>query len=300
MQKRLRGNSEQRTWHLMLVPALVLALVFSYLPMFGIVMAFQKFNPGRGFFGSAFIGLDNFRYVFNLRGFTGALYNTVYISFLKIVFGILTPLLVALAINEVDQKRFARAAQTSIFLPFFLSWVVLGGVIRQILDLEGPINSLIERAGGQPIMFLLRNDWFPTVLVVTDVWKGMGYNMVIFLAAISSIDLSPYESAQIDGAGRLKQTWYLTLPALMPTILLLSTLAIGNLLNAGFDQVFMLYNPIVYESGDIIDTFVYRLGLMNRQYAPAAAVGVFKSLVSVLLVGSSYYLAHRFNDYSIF
>jgi len=300
MQNRLRGNSEQRTWHLMLVPALVLALVFSYLPMFGIVMAFQKFNPGRGFFGSAFIGLDNFRYVFNLRGFTGALYNTVYISFLKIVFGILTPLLVALAINEVDQKRFVRAAQTSIFLPFFLSWVVLGGVIRQILDLEGPINSLIERAGGQPIMFLLRNDWFPTVLVVTDVWKGMGYNMVIFLAAISSIDLSPYESAQIDGAGRLKQTWYLTLPALMPTILLLSTLAIGNLLNAGFDQVFMLYNPIVYESGDIIDTFVYRLGLVNRQYAPAAAVGVFKSLVSVLLVGSSYYLAHRFNDYSIF
>lgn len=300
MQNRLRGNSEQRTWHLMLVPALVLALVFSYLPMFGIVMAFQKFNPGRGFFGSAFLGLDNFRYVFNLRGFTGALYNTVYISFLKIVFGILTPLLVALAINEVDQKRFARAAQTSIFLPFFLSWVVLGGVIRQILDLEGPINSLIERAGGQPIMFLLRNDWFPTVLVVTDVWKGMGYNMVIFLAAISSIDLSPYESAQIDGAGRLKQTWYLTLPALMPTILLLSTLAIGNLLNAGFDQVFMLYNPIVYESGDIIDTFVYRLGLVNRQYAPAAAVGVFKSLVSVLLVGSSYYLAHRFNDYSIF
>ncbi len=300
MQNRLRGNSEQRTWHLMLVPALVLALVFSYLPMFGIVMAFQKFNPGRGFFGSAFIGLDNFRYVFNLRGFTGALYNTVYISFLKIVFGILTPLLVALAINEVDQKRFVRAAQTSIFLPFFLSWVVLGGVIRQILDLEGPINSLIERAGGQPIMFLLRNDWFPTVLVVTDVWKGMGYNMVIFLAAISSIDLSPYESTQIDGAGRLKQTWYLTLPALMPTILLLSTLAIGNLLNAGFDQVFMLYNPIVYESGDIIDTFVYRLGLVNRQYAPAAAVGVFKSLVSVLLVGSSYYLAHRFNDYSIF
>ena len=300
MQNRLRGPSEQRTWHLMLVPALVLALVFSYLPMFGIVMAFQKFNPGRGFFGSAFIGLDNFRYVFNLRGFSSALYNTVYISFLKIVFGILSPLLVALAINEVDQKRFARASQTSIFLPFFLSWVVLGGVIRQILDLEGPINHLIQQAGGQPIMFLLRNDWFPAVLVVTDVWKGMGYNMVIFLAAISSIDLSPYESAQIDGAGRLKQTWYLTLPALMPTILLLSTLAIGNLLNAGFDQVFMLYNPIVYESGDIIDTFVYRLGLVNRQYAPAAAVGVFKSLVSVLLVGSSYYLAHRFNDYSIF
>lgn len=300
MQNRLRGPSEQRTWHLMLVPALVLALVFSYLPMFGIVMAFQKFNPGRGFFGSAFIGLDNFRYVFNLRGFSSALYNTVYISFLKIVFGILSPLLVALAINEVDQKRFARASQTSIFLPFFLSWVVLGGVIRQILDLEGPINHLIQQAGGQPIMFLLRNDWFPAVLVVTDVWKGMGYNMVIFLAAISSIDLSPYESAQIDGAGRLKQTWYLTLPALMPTILLLSTLAIGNLLNAGFDQVFMLYNPIVYESGDIIDTFVYRLGLVNRQYAPAAAVGVFKSLVSVLLVGSSYYLAHRYNDYSIF
>lgn len=300
MQNRLRGPSEQRTWHLMLVPALVLALVFSYLPMFGIVMAFQKFNPGRGFFGSAFIGLDNFRYVFNLRGFSSALYNTVYISFLKIVFGILSPLLVALAINEVDQKRFARASQTSIFLPFFLSWVVLGGVIRQILDLEGPINHLIQQAGGQPIMFLLRNDWFPAVLVVTDVWKGMGYNMVIFLAAISSIDLSPYESAQIDGAGRLKQTWYLTLPALMPTILLLSTLAIGNLLNAGFDQVFMLYNPIVYESGDIIDTFVYRLGLVNRQYAPAAAVGVFKSLVSVLLVGSSYYLAHRYNDYSFF
>lgn len=294
------NKRDQWTWHLMLVPGVLLTLIFAYLPMFGIVMAFQKYNPIKSFFGSSWVGLKNFTYVFNLPGFYSALWNTLAISFMKIVFGIVVPLVLALLINEVRKNWFSRTIQTTVFLPYFLSWVILGGIIKEMFGLDGAVNNLIQAFGGDPIMFLLNNDWFPSIIVSTDVWKSMGYNMVLFLAAITGIDMAPYESAEMDGAGKLKQCWYITLPAMKPIIILVVTLALGGLLNAGFDQIFMLYNPIVYESGDIIDTFVYRLGLIDRQYAPAAAMGLFKSVVSTILVGSSYYLSYKFSDHRIF
>lgn len=301
-EKRLgeRTGKMQKSWHLMLLPGVLFTAVFAYLPMFGIIMAFQKFNPVKGFGGSEFVGFKNFRYLIHLPGFGTAMRNTLFIAVSKLALGILVPLLLALLLNEVRKRWFARTVQTAIFLPYFLSWVILGGIVKEVFGATGIVNGLRGIFGLEPHLFLLNNGSFPWVLIGTDIWKGMGYNMVLFLAAIMGIDSEIYESAQIDGAGRWAQCLFITLPGMLPTIVLVCTLAMGNVLNAGFDQVFILYNPIVYESGDIIDTFVYRLGLIDRQYSVAAAVGLFKSAISTTLVGCSYYLAYRFCNYRIF
>lgn len=293
-------RKDSTAWHMMLIPAVIFTIIFSYLPMAGIVMAFQKFNPIKGFAGSKFVGFKNFTYVFNLPGFYDAMWNTLYISVLKIVLGLVVPLVLALLLNEVFFKRFQKYVQTSIFLPYFLSWVILGGIIKQMFALNGPINALIASIGMEPLMFLLDNKWFPIVIVITHIWKGMGYNMIVFLASIAGIDTSLYEAAEMDGANGWQRVKYITLPTMMPIILLIGILSLGSLLNAGFDQVLMLYSPVVYESGDIIDTFVYRLGIFDRQYSPAAAVGLFKSFVSLILVSFSYWLAYKVSDYRIF
>lgn len=293
-------KKDTTAWHLMLLPGVLFTAIFAYLPMAGIVMAFQKFNPAKGFIESKFVGFNNFQYVFNLPGFYDALWNTLYISILKIVFGLLVPLVLALLLNEIVLKRFQKYVQTAIFVPYFLSWVILGSIIKQIFSLNGPINQMIGVTGIEPIMFLLDNQWFPIVIVATHVWKGMGYNMIVFLATIVGIDLSLYEAAEMDGANAWQRVKYITLPCMMPIILLLGILSLGTLLNAGFDQVLMLYSPVVYESGDIIDTFVYRLGIFDRQYSPAAAVGLFKSFVSLILVSLSYWSAYKISDYRIF
>lgn len=299
--KKNKGSLKDSTiWHLMLIPGVLFTAIFAYGPMFGIVMAFQKFNPMKGFLHSPFIGFDNFKYVFNLPGFYDALWNTLYIATLKIIFGLIVPLVLALLLNEVVRNRLKKNFQIAIFLPYFLSWVILGGVIQTMFALDGPINQIINMVGAEPIMFLLDNKWFPIVLVITDVWKGMGYNMIVFLASITGIDQSLYEAASIDGASRWQCVTHITLPSMLPIIILLTVLSLGSLLNAGFDQVFMLYSPIVYESGDIIDTFVYRLGLLDRQYSASAAVGLFKSAVTAILVSVSYYTAYKVSDYRIF
>lgn len=287
-------------WHLMLLPGVLFTAVFAYLPMAGLIMAFQKFNPIKGFVKSTFVGWDNFTYVFNLPGFYDALWNTLYISVLKIIFGLLAPLVLALLLNELVLERFKKNVQTAIFIPYFLSWVILGGIIKQIFSLSGPINGMLHAIGSEPVMFLLNNRWFPIVIVATHVWKTMGYNMIVFLAAIVGIDLSLYEAAEMDGASRMQRVRYITIPGMMPMILLIGILSLGSLLNAGFDQVFMLYSPVVYESGDIIDTFVYRLGIFDRQYSPAAAVGLFKSAISLALVSFSYWVSYKVSDYRIF
>lgn len=293
-------QKDTNAWHLMLLPGVLFTAVFAYLPMAGLVMAFQKFNPIKGFTNSKFVGWDNFTYVFNLPGFYDALWNTLYISVLKIIFGLLVPLVLSLLLNELVLEKFKKNVQTAIFVPYFLSWVILGGIIKQIFSLSGPFNHFLEMAGKEPIMFLLNNSWFPIVIVATHVWKSMGYNLIVFLAAIVGIDLSLYEAAEMDGATRWQRMKYITLPCMMPMILLIGILSLGSLLNAGFDQVFMLYSPVVYESGDIIDTFVYRLGIFDRQYSPAAAVGLFKSGISLVLVSFSYWVAYKVSDYRIF
>ncbi|MFK7692201.1 ABC transporter permease [Paenibacillus sp. HJGM_3] len=286
--------------HLMLLPAIILVLIFSYWPMLGVVMAFEKFIPTKGIFGSDWVGLKNFKYVFNLPDIWTILWNTIFIATMKIVAGLVVPITFALLLNELVRERIKRTVQTLIYLPHFLSWVILGGVLIDVLSLKGIVNEVIGFFGVEPIYFLGSNSWFPYVLVITDVWKEFGFGTIVYLAALTSIDPSLYEAAIVDGANRWKQTVHITIPGIMPIVILMTTLSLGSVLNAGFDQVFNLYSPQVYESGDIIDTFVYRIGMIDAQYSVATAVGLFKSVVSLLFISVSYGLAYRFAGYRIF
>lgn len=285
----------------MLVPGILVVLVYEYGPMAGTVMAFQDYLPAFGFLNSEWIGLENFRFVLSLPDTWEVVWNTVSIAGMKIVAGLIAPLVTALLLNEIGRKFFRRAVQTIVYLPHFLSWVILGGVLIEILSPTfGIVNQFLGLFGIEPIYFLGDNSWFPATLVVSDTWKEFGFTTVVYLAAITTIDPTLYEVASVDGAGRLRQTWHITLPGMMPVIVLMATLSLGNVLNAGFEQVLVLYSPQVYDSGDIIDTFVYRMGLIDFQYSPAAAVGLFKSLVALVLISTSYYLAYRFAKYRIF
>ena len=305
-QKKSLGTIMKSEWqlHVMVLPAIILLIIFAYLPMVGIVISFQDFVPSggmKGFFTSQWVGLDNFRYVFGMKDFQQVLTNTLVIAILKIIAGIAVPLVLALMLNEVGNRAFKKATQTIVYVPYFLSWVVLGGILVDILSpSSGIVNTLITALGHEPVYFLGNPNTIRGTLVVSEVWKGCGYNMVIFLAALTGIDQSQYEAAKVDGAGYFKQMLYITLPGILPQIILVAVLGLGNILNAGFDQVFNLYSKAVYESGDILDTFVYRLGLIDAQYGPATAVGLFKSLISTIFISVSYWLAYRFADYRIF
>jgi len=287
-------------YHLMLLPAVAVLLLFSVYPLTGLMLAFQDFNPGKGIWGSDFIGLENFDYMFDIPDVRNIFVNTVSIAIMKIVFTQLFALLFALMLNEVKNRLFKRSVQTIVYLPHFISWVLLGGIVIEILSLDGIVNAVLGSFGIDPIFFLGSNDWFPGIVVGSHVWQEFGFSAIIFLAALTGINPSLYEAAAIDGAGRFKQLLHITLPGLMTTIILLLTLDLQNVLNAGFEQIFNLYNPMVYESGDIIDTYVYRSGLKELQYELGTAVGLLKSVVSFVLITVSYVLASRFANYRIF
>jgi len=285
----------------MLIPALLLILVYSYGPIAGIYLAFERFMPSKGIFGSPFIGLDNFRYVWDLPDTKQVLVNTVVIAAMKIVLHVTAPIVLALLLNEVRLKFFKRSVQTIVYLPYFLSWVLLGGILIDILSpSQGIVNQVLQSIGLKPIFFLGDPSWFRFTIVITDLWKEIGFNTIVFLAAITSASPALYEAAVIDGANRWKQTLHVTLPSMLPIIVLITTLSLGNVLNAGFDQIFNLYSPQVYSQGDILDTFVYRIGMIDTQYGVATAVGLFKSVISFLFISVSYLLAYRFANYRIF
>jgi putative aldouronate transport system permease protein len=297
----------RQTWkleiplHIMILPGLIFILIFAYGPMVGLVIAFQNFNPGKGLFGSDWLGFENFRYVYSLPDTYNVIRNTIFISVMKIIVGLIAPIVSALLLNELRKQAFKRSVQTLIYLPNFLSWVILSGILIEVLSpATGILNAFIAWLGFEKVFFLGRADWFPYVMVTTDVWKEFGFNTIIYLAALTGISPTLYEAAVIDGANRWKQTLYVTLPGMLPIIILMTTLSLGQVLNAGFDQIFNLYSPSVYETGDIIDTYVYRLGLGNGQFGIATAVGLFKSVISLVLISFSYFLAYRFANYRIF
>ncbi|MCL6658908.1 ABC transporter permease [Paenibacillus polymyxa] len=287
--------------HLMILPGLLIIIVFGYIPMAGLSIAFQNFSPIAGFKNMNWVGLDNFRYLFDLPGFSQVVWNTVFISTMKIVSGLVIPVLVALLLNEVRKTGFKRTIQTVIYMPHFFSWVILAGIIVDVLSPStGIVNMLLKAVGIDPIQFLASNEWFPYILVITDQWKEFGFGTIIYLAALTNIDKSLYEASVMDGAGRWKQTWHITLPGIRPIVILMVTLSLGNVLNGGFDQVFNLYNPLVYQSGDILDTMIYRIGLQDAQYSVSTALGLIKSVVSFIFIGLGYFLAYRFANYRIF
>ena len=279
---------------------MIFLVIFSIIPMFGIVMAFQNFVPAKGIFGSKFVGLAQFQRLFMLPDFRQILENTLIIALSKNIIGTLLAIVFAVLLNECRNVRYKRFIQTAVYLPHFLSWVILAVMFSNIFSYTGIINQLITALGGEPVMFMISNTWFRPIIIGTDVWKEFGYNAVIYVAAMTSIDPSLYEAADIDGAGRWKKIMHITLPGILPTIILMGTLSIGNVLNAGFDQVFNMYSPLVYRTGDIIDTYVYREGLVNIQYSFATAVGLFKSIISFALLTTAYKLADKFCGYRIF
>jgi putative aldouronate transport system permease protein len=296
-----RKFSQEIPLYIMLAPAVVLVLIYSYAPMVGIVMAFQRVLPGRGIFGSPWVGFDNFAFVLNMPNIGQVIWNTIRIAGLKAVAGIIVPVTVALMLNNVTIRFFKRTVQTVIYLPHFLSWIILAGIFVDILSpSEGVVNQMLGLVGIRPIFFLGDDKIFPWTMVWTDVWKSFGFGTIIYLAALTDIDPTLYEAAVVDGANRWQQTWHVTLPGIAGTIIMLSTLSLSNILNAGFDQIFNLYSPMVYRTGDIIDTLVYRTGILNYQYGVATAVGLFKSVVSLLLISIAYKLAAKFAGYRIF
>lgn len=297
MKKRLK---REIPFHLMLLLPMLFLAVFSFAPLFGILMAFQDYFPAKGILQSRWVGLENFDFIFSLPSTRQIFANTIIISLGKLAAGIIVPVFFALLLNEIRVIAFKRTVQTIVYLPHFLSWVVLANVVSSILGFDGPVNSLIQSMGHDPILFLGSNVWFRPVIILSDCWKEFGYGSIIYLSALTSIDPGLYESASLDGASRLQKIFYITLPMLVPTIVLMMALNLGNILNAGFDQIFNLYNPLVYETGDIIDTYVYRIGLLDMQYSLATAVGLIKSVIGFVLIMSSNLVSRKLVSRSIF
>ncbi|MFL1673580.1 ABC transporter permease subunit [Paenibacillus dendritiformis] len=296
----MKNKNDQIAFHLMMSAGMIFLIIFSFIPMFGIVMAFQDYVPAKGISGSRWVGLDNFKFMLQIPDSKQIFINTIVIAVWKIIVGTFVSITFALLLNEIRLKFAKRFMQTVVYLPNFLSWAVLATVVMNIFSYEGPINAFLGWFGVDPILFMASNEWFRPMLVLSDVWKGFGYGSIIYLASLTSIDPGQYEAASIDGANRFQKLWYVTLPGLMPTILLVTTLNLPNVLNAGFDQIFNLYNPLVYETADIIDTYVYRVGLVERQYSLGTAVGLLRSIVGIILILSANKLTQKLTDYRIF
>jgi putative aldouronate transport system permease protein len=299
-----RGRSRRRpntlVYHLLLLPGIVLLVIFQVFPMIGSVMAFQDFIPSRGIFRSEWVGWENFRFMFILPDSRTIFVNTLVIAFGKIVFGLLASLVFALLLHEVRNAFYKRTLQTVVYLPHFLSWVILAGVVQFILSQDGMLNRFLDVFGIEGPIWLSSNVWFRPILIITHVWKEFGFGAIVFLAALTSINPSLYEAAEIDGANRWHKLLFVTLPGIAPIVTLVAALSIGGILSAGFEQIFNLYNPLVYQTGDVIDTWVYRAGLLDAQYSLAAAVGLLQSVAAFILILISYYLAYRYADYRIF
>lgn len=291
---------EQLSYYLMCTPGMVWLFLFSIVPMVGILMAFQDFKPIKGVFGSTFIGFENFTYLFSMKDAQNVITNTLIIAIAKILLNLVIPLTFALLLNEVKNLRYKKSIQTIVYLPHFLSWVILASILTNMFGFDGIVNKLVVALGGQQTVMLSDAGFFRGLTIYSDVWKEFGYNAVIYLAALTGISPSLYEAASIDGASRWQQTRFITLPMLTNTVVLLTVLALGNVLNAGFDQVFNMYNPMVYSTVDILDTWVYRIGLTKLQFSLATAAGLFKSVISFALISVSYLLAYKYADYTIF
>lgn len=296
----MQKSKKQTYYHLMLLPGMIFLLLFNFIPMVGVVMAFQDFVPAKGILESDWIGLDNFKFIFGWRDSRQIFINTIIISFGKILLGILVPVIFSLLLNEIRHARLKKSVQTIVYLPHFLSWVVFAAIVQMLFSYEGPINGFLSCFGVEPVMFLGSNFWFRKIMIFTDSWKEFGYGSIIYLAALTGIDPGLYEAASIDGANRWKQLLHVTLPGIMPIILIMLTMALPNILNAGFDQIYNLYNPLVYETGDILDTYVYRIGMVKRQYSLGTAVGLLKSVIGMALMLLANKLVMTFSDRRMF
>lgn len=284
----------------MLIPGLLFFLVFCYGPMYGLVIAFQDYYPLKGISQSAWVGLKHFKKLFSDPFFLSVLKNTLVISFYKLLICFPAPIILCIALNEIKSMRFKKVAQSISYLPHFISWVVVSGIIIEFLSpSRGPINILLQNLGMDPIFFIAEPKCFRGVLVLSDLWKSIGWGSIVYLAAVTSVDPTLYEAAGIDGAGRIKKIIHVTLPALAPIITVMLIMESGKILNDSFEQVYNFLTPSTYGVGDVISTFVYRMGIQKMQYSFTTAVDLFKNGISFLLVILTNYVARKTNDYSL-
>ena len=283
----------------MILPGMLFVLLFRYYPMYGVVIAFQDYSPAKGFVASPWVGWENFEYFFSLPDFGRIMGNTLIISIARIVSDQVGAVILALLVNEARHFLFRRTIQTMIYLPYFLSWIVLGGILLDLLSTRGIVNQALGALGVTPQLFLGSNDWFRGTVIASSFWKNVGFSTIVYLAALTAINPVLHEAAAIDGAGRFRRIWHITLPGIRPTIVLLAALSLGDVLQGGFEQILTLYSPAVYRTGDIIDTYVFRVGLISAQYSLAGAVGLFKSFIGFFLIVISWWLADRFAGYRI-
>ncbi len=276
----------------MAIPILGYFLIFHYVPMMGLVVAFKDYVMSDGIVGSAWVGWGNFERLFSSDDFPLAIRNTLTISILRLVFGFFAPVILALLLNEVRHQGYKRSIQTLTYLPHFFSWVILGGIFLMMFGGDGPVNAVVKLMGAKPVNFLSDDAWFITVLIVTGIWQGAGWGAIIYLASLSGISPTLYEAAVIDGANRWQQTIHITIPSLVPTMITLFILALGGILTAGFDQIYNMYNPMVYDVADIVDTYVLRR-MMGLDLSLATAAGMFKGVVGLVLVIGSNYFARK-------
>ena len=296
----LKEVYRHREYLLLLLPALVIFILFRYIPMAGIVIAFKKYTIVGGLFGSPWVGFTYFERLFASEKFYQVLWNSIRISFLKIAIGFPGPIIFALLLNEVRQVAWKKSFQTISYLPHFVSWVVVGGIVRDVLSVHGVVNGMMGFVGAEPRLFLQEMHSFLPIVITSMIWKNIGWGSIIYLAAITGIDPDLYEAAEIDGAGRVQRMWHITLPSITHVIIILFLLRIGNILEAGFDQIFNLYNPLVYDVADIIDTYVYREGISGFQYSLTAAASLFQNLVGLMLLLVVNVVTRRMQaDYSV-
>jgi len=301
----LKRIGEDRFLLLLLAPGVIWFIIYRYLPMAGLVIAFKDFSFSKGIFGSVWVGLDNFRFLFfEQSDFYNILRNTLLINTYRLIFSFPAPIILALAINELKSPqlgKFKNIVQTAVYIPHFVSWVIFGGIIVQFLSpSNGLVNQLLGLFGIKPIYFLTDPDWFQTVIVVTDIWKTTGWGAIIYLAALAGVDPSLYDAAEIDGAGSFSQIIHVTLPAIADTIVFIMLLNVGRILMIGFEQIYVLYNPMVYEVGDVISTYVYRVGIGNAQFSLTTAIGLFQSVIGLIMIAASNWASKKWLDRGLF
>lgn len=292
MRKRLWERDGLALW-LMAIPAMVHILIFKYVPLAGNVIAFQNFSIFKGFAASPWVGWFHFERMFTYAEFYDIMRNTLLISFYSIAFGFPAPLIAALLINEVRLRWYKRSVQTMLYMPHFLSWVIVGGLFLQIFGLEGVANAVAGQFGFEPRDYMTEPAYFRGIVVISGIWKEVGWGMIIFLAALAGVNPNMYEAAMIDGAGRFRRMWSISLPAIMPAIIVLFLLRIGTLLDLNVEQLLIMLSPLTRGVGEVIDTYVYRVGLIGSQYSFTTAIGLFKSAIGLALIVSLNYLSKK-------
>jgi len=285
--------------YIMLIPVLTYYIVFCYIPMYGVSIAFKSFMPQKGIIGSPWIGLQHFATFFDSYYFLRLIKNTLGINIFWMLVGFPAPIILALLLNEIKSATYKRITQTITYLPHFVSIVVIAGIILQFTSRNGLINEIIAMLGFERIAFMIKPEWFWTVFVTSGVWQNVGWDSIIYLAALSGLSVEMYEAAKIDGANRFRQIIHITLPGISPTIIILLILNLGNLMNVGFEKIILLYNPSIYETADVISSFVYRKGILEANYSYSAAIGLFNSAVNFALLVVSNSISRKASETSL-